>query len=250
MEAFSLNIALPASWAELTDRQLRFVFAQLAHQRTAIDIETRCFFRWANLRVIDHLNDGRYIIRTNDRRHRHVLLTARQLQPAVTTLRWIDSPPPMPVRIRRIGRHRAIAADFGEVPFRVFIYCDNLFQGFLQTKSQKLLRQMAQIMYGSKRLKPTGAELLSVFYWFTSLKAMLARRFHHFLQPAATPGGNLLTAPSIGDRLQESMNAQIRALTGGDITKEEAILSMDTWRALTELDAKARDYEEMKKQYR
>lgn len=35
-----------------------------------------------------------------------------------------------------------------------------------------------------------------------------------------------------------AMNAQIRALTGGDVTKERAVLQMDCWRALTELDAK------------
>lgn len=244
-----MNFVLPASWASLTDRQLRFVFAQLARRRTAIDIQTRCFFRWTKLRVIDHLNDGRFIVCTADRRHRHVPLRAAQLQPAIATLRWMDTPPPMPVRITRIGRHRAIAADFQEVPFRVFIFCDNLYQGFLQTKSFELLRQMAQIMYGSQRLKPDEAGLLSVFYWFTSLKTMFSRRFHHFLQPARKPSGNLLVAPSIADRLQESMDAQIRALTGGDITKESQILGMDTWRALTELDAKARDYEQMKKQY-
>ena len=39
----------------------------------------------------------------------------------------------------------------------------------------------------------------------------------------------------------------IRALTGGDITKEAAIMKMDTWRALTELDAKAREAEELRK---
>ena len=39
----------------------------------------------------------------------------------------------------------------------------------------------------------------------------------------------------------------IRALTGGDITKEERIMKMDTWRALTELDAKAREAEELRK---
>ena len=44
------------------------------------------------------------------------------------------------------------------------------------------------------------------------------------------------------------MNAQIRALTGGDITKEAAILQMDCWRALTELDAKAREAEEIRNQ--
>ena len=54
--------------------------------------------------------------------------------------------------------------------------------------------------------------------------------------------------PSIGEMLRQSMNAQIRALTSGDITKEEAVLSMDTWRALTELDAKAKEVENIKRQ--
>ena len=45
------------------------------------------------------------------------------------------------------------------------------------------------------------------------------------------------------------MNAQIRALTKGDITKERDILNMDTWRALTELDALAREYEEINRKY-
>ena len=42
------------------------------------------------------------------------------------------------------------------------------------------------------------------------------------------------------------MNNQIRALTEGDVTKENEILALDTWRALTELDAKAREAEEFK----
>ena len=55
-------------------------------------------------------------------------------------------------------------------------------------------------------------------------------------------------APPIGEVLRTAMNAQIRALTGGDITKEEAVLSMDTWRAFTELDAKAKEVEDIKRQ--
>ena len=51
----------------------------------------------------------------------------------------------------------------------------------------------------------------------------------------------------IYSQLRESTNAMIRALTGGDITKEAAIMKMDTWRALTELDAKAREVEELRK---
>ena len=47
--------------------------------------------------------------------------------------------------------------------------------------------------------------------------------------------------------MEASMNAQIRALTGGDITKEETIRKANVWRALTELDAKAREAEELNK---
>lgn len=49
-------------------------------------------------------------------------------------------------------------------------------------------------------------------------------------------------------QITETMNAQIRALTKGDITKENTVLKMDVWRALTELDAQAADREELKKQ--
>ena len=45
------------------------------------------------------------------------------------------------------------------------------------------------------------------------------------------------------------MNAEIRALTGGDITKENQVLSMDCWRALTELNEKAREAQEWNEKY-
>ena len=44
------------------------------------------------------------------------------------------------------------------------------------------------------------------------------------------------------------MNNQIRALTKGDISKEAEVLRMDVHRALVELDAQAREYEELKKE--
>ena len=43
------------------------------------------------------------------------------------------------------------------------------------------------------------------------------------------------------------MHAEIRALTGGDITKTSLVLEADTWVALAELDAKAREAEEFNK---
>ena len=46
------------------------------------------------------------------------------------------------------------------------------------------------------------------------------------------------------------MLAQVRALTGGDVTKEEAVLNVDTWTALAELDAKAKEAREYSEKYK
>ena len=67
------------------------------------------------------------------------------------------------------------------------------------------------------------------------VKGMFADLFPHFFRP---------TDGSAASSMMEVMNNQIRALTGGDVTKESEILAIDTWRALTELDAKAREAEE------
>lgn len=74
---------------------------------------------------------------------------------------------------------------------------------------------------------------------------MFGNMFKHFFK-SATTDESMLSSPSL-QQLQESMNTQIRALTGGDITKEKEVLSMDCWSALTELDAKGKDYEDIRK---
>ena len=157
---------------------------------------------------------------------------------------------PLPVRISKIRRATAIEADFQRVPFSTFISADNYYQGFLHTKNEALLKDLATLLYPKvKSRHQTTPLLLNAFYWFSSLKHYFARLFPHFLQPMSADEQNLLGyAPPIGEVLRTAMNAQIRALTGGDITKEEAVLSMDTWRALTELDAKAKEVEDIKRQ--
>ena len=46
-----------------------------------------------------------------------------------------------------------------------------------------------------------------------------------------------------------AMDVQIRALTDGDITKEETIRQLPCWRALTELNEKAREAKEFHEKY-
>ncbi|WP_334641520.1 hypothetical protein [Segatella copri] len=87
-------------------------------------------------------------------------------------------------------------------------------------------------------------ELLGVFMWFSSVKEYFAANFPHFFRPARE-GGELRR-----EDILPAMQAQIRALTDGDVTKLQAVYNTDCWAALTELDNKAREAEEFRKRNR
>lgn len=237
----SLNLTIPKAWQELTDKQLRFVFRLLAGNYSLPQIKTLCLMKWAKLRVLRR-EGAVFIIEYQGNTYP---VTALQITEATTTMTWLDGVPGYPVRLSRIGLHRSVRADFQDVSFGDFLILDNLYQGYLQTKRGDLLVEMARIMYHAKKITLDREEEICIFYWFASVKQMFASMFRHFLKPVSTDD-SLGGSPSF-QQLQESMNAQLRALTGGDITKEKEVLEMDCWRALTELDAKAKDYEEIKK---
>ncbi len=238
-----IDLAVPQGWHELSDKQLRYAFELIAKGFTSDEIKTLCLFRWSGLSVRHHHN-AEFICRLGKRTFR---LTALQIAECLPALDWLDTIPPQPVCISRIGRYRPFAPDFSEVAFEKFIICDNLYQGYLATRRDDLLDQLASILY-NHNLSPhnlSPAHRVSVFYWFASVKDLFARLYPHFFQTASQPdnllGGSRL--PS-GAQIQQAVNAMIRALTKGDITKEREILALDTHRALTELDAQAKEYKE------
>nr|DAI99906.1 MAG TPA: hypothetical protein [Caudoviricetes sp.] len=238
-----IDLAVPMGWHELSDAQLRYAFELIARNYTSDEIKTLCLCRWAGLSV-RHRHNSDFICRLGNRTFR---LSALQIAECLSALDWLDSIPPQPVCISRIRRYRPFAPDFSEVAFEKFIICDNLYQGYLATRRDDLLDQLASILY-NHNLSPhnlSPAHRVSVFYWFASVKDLLARLYPHFFQTASQPdnllGGSRL--PS-GAQIQQAVNAMIRALTKGDITKEREILALDTHRALTELDAQAKEYKE------
>ena len=256
-ESNNIDLKLPTKWEDLTDKQLRFLFGLLAQNLPAQQIKAYCLFRWSGMLVMHRYGKGWYCKFAKD----EFLLFPPQVNAAIASLDWIESMPQSPVRLSRLGKYRAVPADFDGVPFESFIVCDNLYQGYLSTKNDELLEQMATHLYicgGGvvRKLTPpytlhlTQTERISVFYWFSSLKDYLAKRFKHFFQPLGETNGNMFEHDvSQYEMLQNAVNAQIRALTKGDITKEAEVLALDTWRALTELDAQAHEYEQLNSKY-
>ena len=88
----------------------------------------------------------------------------------------------------------------------------------------------------------TPGERVGTLLWFVHVKQVMARSFPHFFKKTVVEDGEPEPVNFI-----ELYNIQLRALTGGDVTKEDTVLNLACWRALTELDAKAREAEELEK---
>ena len=262
METVSINLSVPISWNELDEKQLRYVYSLIANDLSLDEIKVLALLKWASPKVIVEGVSGKSkflcSIRPLHSPHStlHFQLTALQLAETLSALDWLAELPASPVRLSKIRNHLAVDPDFQGVPFETFLMVENLYQGFLHTKDDALLDEIAALLY-TKKFSPLSTlrsplsktERFSVFYWVASVKDMFAKRFPDFFQPVATETDNLLGgSPNIGAQLQESMDAQIRALTKGDITKEREILSLDTWRTLTELNAQAKEYKQINAQ--
>ena len=241
MQTISINFIVPDSWEEMSDKQLRYVYQLLADNFGTDEIKTLFLLKWTGTKVIGRQESGSYLVKLGKNLFELTPLTLAEL---LVNLDWLGATPTSPVRPSKMNRRLALAADFQGVPFETFIVCDNYFQGYLQTQQDYLLDEIGRVVYQDAKLNFQSWQRIAIFYWMVALKDLFARHFPDFFQPAGSVSdGNLLgsSKPSV----QDAMNAQIRALTKGDVTKEAEVLALDTWRALTELNAQAREYKEL-----
>lgn len=243
------DFAFPDSWQALTQDQLRYVFYALFNF-SGTQANTYVLFRLTGMKVVMNLPDCVVvdISRGLFRPGRRAIIPKWQIEWAAGELDWLHQPSSKPVRLEEIGGLHAIDAQWHGLKFEDFLVLENYYQGFLEKKDLGLMREAARYLYRPKSRSMAGMvkardyELFSVMMWIASVKNCFAVWFPHFFHRADT-------ASSGSPDMVEAMNMQIRALTGGDVTKEERVLNMDCWRALTELDAKAREYQELKQKY-
>lgn len=225
----TINITVPTSYEQLTQEQLRYVYFLLSTGHYEPDqVKALCLIRWGKL--------------TNDQLE---VLKPSQVAAFLPVMDYLLEVPDRPVRLTPLHGHEACHAQLQGVPFRNYLDLENLYQGYLHTQDGSLLNQMAGILYGAPMVL-TPAEQYAVFVWFASVKKLFGVRFPHFFVQSPVEKEDKGSGATYNE-LRKAMNTQIRALTKGDITKEAEILAMDVWRALTELDAQAEEYNELKK---
>lgn len=233
------DIRLPRSWVEMTQSQLRIVYRLLAHDLDKPDFLLSALLRLGKIKV---LSRGEMLWLVKIRRKTCVVRT-RELAALANSLSWLLTPPGYPRILRPCRLIKLTAADEYDMIFGDYLELDNLYTGYLVTRDQNVARQFAEKIY---RVRFPWIHLSKIYeiaavYWFIGLKARMARMHPNFY----VSGGPAASDPAKAAR--ENTNAQLRALTKGDVTKEEAVLNMPVLRALAELDALAREYQEYKK---
>lgn len=242
-----VQLSVPQGWEELTQEQLRYVVRILwlyrEHEAWEETVQATVFCRLSGIRVLQQCKEG-YICAKG--RKRFVL--DRELLPVlVESVAWVTRTEEMTVRIEQAGNHTAVDFKLQQLPFGEYLQLENYYQALLATKDERHLLSMARILYqvpdGTEEPELKEELLMGVFLWCAAVKQLLAQWFPHFLRPSGEAGKTVTQ-----EDMRESTQAQIRLLTKGDVTKQKYILEeTDTWTALAELDALAREAEEIER---
>lgn len=237
------DFAVPSCWAEVSQVQLRSLCRLRARAWKPEAVRAALLIRWSGAKVAGH-GRGKAVIKmpSGDL----VELTPLRIAEAAEALRWIDEPPTTPVMLRELRGRRLTCGDFRSEPFERFIVCDNLWQGYLFTRREEMLDRLSAELYRlpRRKLPLDGWERHAVALYWASLKEFYRLHFKEFYRGGedSSLSGGAVTPQEV----QDSVNAQIRALTKGDVTKEAEVMAASTWRALAELDAQALEYRKLK----
>lgn len=242
-----LRVNVPSSWEELDGAQLQYILRLLSLGVPPEHTQVYAFLRFSGLRVMERgalyrlLKDDTETIVVRKGRRLYPL-SRRDLSLAAMELDFIGEPPPVPQRPDKWHGVPAVDAALHGVPFGVYLQLENYMQRYLQQPEEALLLDMACLLYPGLRANKRNCLLsLIVLHWMTGVKMLYSRLYPDLYRPAAS-------TDELPD-LREVMLAQIRALTSGDVTKEHKVLNVDTWTALAELNAKAREAREAEKMY-
>ena len=244
-------LRVPLKWEELTQKQLRYVFTLLLLFPPE-EVKAYYIIRMGGLTIGKRSTKG-WIVSIRERwwkPRKWLSVSTDSIAELLHQCDWLESYDNLNTRLVSVGGCHAVDTDLHGVSFEDYLNIEGLYQIYLRTKDDKFLQQMAVYLYrdnhGKKALgiKCSEVERFGCFIWWNYVKSNFARCFQNFFKTVNTSVDGDDQIDVMG-----AVNAQIRALTDGDITKEEVVLKKDCWRASTELDAKAKEAEDFKKKY-
>lgn len=244
------NIVQPKALNELTQPQLLYILECKAAGIADIPLQTYCFFHFGGLHLCSPSNDGAlFWFRHGLKKHKVHLKTA-DVDFFASQLAFIHEPSE-PVRLVKIDGCKAADAYLHGVSFEEYLIVEGYWSAFLRTRDTEMLTKIAGVLYHGRKFLGFGhtrpkrlsdAEQLSIIYWMSGFKVFCGDHWPHFFRRADDGADDDDT-----EEMESAVSTQIRALTGGDITKVNGVMHADVWDALTELDALAHESQDRKR---
>lgn len=241
----SFDVALPTSWQELTQEQLRAALILMATGAAGTSLMTQAFLIFAGLKP-----EGEDIYR--NRAGFLIKIGVNQITAAALNLEYLTTPPTAAVRLDRAedGTPCKTGADFEDATFGEFLHTDGLFLMYLNNPGANAdrLAEIAILLYPGITDAAAASPLMNanIIIWLSGLKKQLSGMYPYLFSAPASAGYEE-TAEEVAARSRRATLSMIRALTGGDITKENDILQTAAHSALNELNEKAREAKELEK---
>ena len=241
----SFNVNLPKSWQELTQEQLRAALSLMATGAAGTSLMTQAFLIFSGLKP-----EGEDIYR--NRAGFLMKIGVSQITAAALRLEYLTTQPTAAVRLDSAedGTPCKTGADFEDATFGEFLHADGLFLMYLNNPQANADRiaEIAEMLYPDIDRAAATSPLMNanIIVWLTGLKHQLTGMYPYlFAAPAAADYEE--TPEEAAARRRRATLSMIRALTGGDITKENDILQTAAHSALNELNEKAREAKELEK---
>jgi hypothetical protein len=249
-----LELASPQSWKELSEKQLVYISRLMTgRQLSPEELQTCAFVRLAGIRV-HHRHSGSWLCKHGKRLF---TLSPEQVLSFSRQFAWLTSGIGEVTPLSAMEGFPHVNARLQETPFKQYLACENNYQAFIHTKNEDFLRRLAACFYcvdglefsdgraieNARKFDKTPFHILyTVFLWYYGLKSVFRQHFPClFRKVESVMEDGQPRAPD----MRGQIDGMIRALTGGDITKTGAVAATETWTALAELNAKAREYREL-----
>jgi hypothetical protein len=249
----SIDIYAPTSWRKMTQQQLRYVLTLLSMWEDMDRVKTYMLIRFSGIHICGYTER---VTRDQPKafscwfrpawwKPRHwFTLEPWQVASLISQFDFIDQFDGMDVRLERIHGCRAVDDILDHYPFGDYLMAEQYYQLAVSSGKPEMIEKLATFLYVKrngkhpKRLSLSPAEQMGTLRWFAHVKSYFAERWPYFFRRVDAD------IEEMDIDLMGAMDAQIRALTEGDITKEDTIKALPCWRALTELNEKAREAKE------
>ena len=254
----SIDFYAPTSWQKMTQLQLRYVLMLLSMWESMERVKTYMLVRFAGFHIhgytqrVTHDQPLAYSCWFRPawwKPRKWFTLEAWQVESMIRQFDFIDPFDGMDVRLERIQGCRAVDDILDHYPFGDYLMAEQYYQLAVSSGKPEMIDKLACFLYVKRngrhprRLSLSPAEQMGTLRWFAHVKSVFAERWPYFFRKVDAD------IEELDIDLMGAMDAQVRALTEGDITKENTIRALPCWRALTELNEKAREAKEFHEKY-